>query len=162
MNSAANGNRKNLLKAVLGFYGLCAGLLSHLQPLGVLGLRLVVARVFFLSGMTKWDGFSIRQDAYDLFAYEYFADYNLPEGLLRVMTAGAAIGEVALPIFLVAGLLGRFAALGLLVMTMVIQVFVYPEEWWAVHAWWAVTCLFIAVNGPGALSLDRLIGLERR
>lgn len=132
-----------------------------LRPLALLGARLLVARVFLLSGLTKWDGFAIREDAFYLFADEYFAKYALPSGVTNVFTVMAAVAEIALPTLLALGLLSRFAAAGLLVMTAVIQVFVYPQEWWTVHAWWMAVLAVLATVGPGAWSADRLLKLER-
>ncbi len=59
-----------------------------------------------------------------------------------------------------AGLLSRFAALALLTMTLVIQLFVYPNAF-DTHGVWAVALLFIMVHGPGRLSLDWLLGARR-
>jgi putative oxidoreductase len=117
--------------------------------------------VFLLSGLTKWDGFTIREDAYYLFADEYFAKYALPESLIKIFTIMAAIGEVVLPVLLIAGFLSRVSAAGLLIMTAVIQLFVYPQEWWTVHAWWMAILALLITAGPGVLSADRLLKLER-
>lgn len=57
---------------------------------------------------------------------------------------------------LVIGLGVRLSALGLLGMTMVIQLFVYPEAWWPVHSLWAALALVLIARGGGALSLDAL------
>ncbi len=133
---------------------------TWLRPLALLGARLLVARVFFLSGLTKWNGLTIRDDAFYLFADEYFAKYALPQGVTNALTVMAAIGEIALPVLLALGLLSRFAAAGLLVMTVIIQVFVYPQEWWTVHAWWMAVLAVLVTVGPGAWSADRLLKLE--
>ncbi|MBX3428165.1 MAG: DoxX family protein [Hyphomonadaceae bacterium] len=134
---------------------------AWLRPIALLGARLLVARVFFLSGMTKWNGLTIRDDASYLFADEYFAKYALPSGLTNTFTVMAAIGEIALPVLLALGLFSRFAAAGLLVMTAVIQIFVYPQEWWTVHAWWMAVLAVLVTVGPGGWSLDRALKLER-
>lgn len=150
------------LQGMRAFYARGIGLTeTWARPVALLGARLLVARVFFLSGLTKWDGLSIREDAFYLFADEYFARYALPASATNAFTVAAAIGEVALPVLLALGVFTRFAALGLLIMTAVIQIFVYPQEWWTVHAWWAAVLALLAVTGPGAISLDRLLGLER-
>lgn len=148
-------------KAVRG-YSIFGDALSRLEPVALLGMRLLVARVFILSGLTKWDGLHIRQDAFDLFRYEYFERYALPDSLIIGFTVMAAFGEVVLPVLLAVGLLGRAAAVGLLGMSLVIQLFVYPEEWWAVHAWWIAILFFLTSRGPGALSVDWLMGIDRR
>lgn len=128
-----------------------------LAPLALFALRLVAARVFFMSGLTKWDGLSIVPTTYDLFIYEYFGDYGLPEWMFGILVPVAAIVEIILPVLLVLGLCARYAALGLFGMTMVIQLLVYPDAWWTVHAWWAAALFAIMVMGPGSWSLDRLI-----
>jgi putative oxidoreductase len=72
----------------------------------------------------------------------------------------ATIAEHVLPVLLVLGLLTRLSALGLLVMTLVIQVFVFPEAW-VTHGLWATALLLLVARGPGRLSIDRAAGIER-
>jgi putative oxidoreductase len=48
------------------------------------------------------------------------------------------------------------SATALLVMTLVIQVFVYPDAW-ATHLGWATALAFIIFRGPGALSIDHYL-----
>jgi putative oxidoreductase len=67
--------------------------------------------------------------------------------------------EIVLPILLAFGFLIRWAALGLLVMTGVIQL-TYPDGWANFHLYWAALALAIMTFGPGLISLDRLIGLD--
>ena len=64
------------------------------------------------------------------------------------------------PVLMVLGLMTRLSALGLLGMTAVIQIFVYPEAW-VTHGLWAAALLAVAVLGPGRISLDHLLGLDR-
>ena len=71
----------------------------------------------------------------------------------------ASTVEIVLPILLALGLLTRWAALGLLCMTAVIQL-TYPDCWANFHLYWAALSLAIMTFGPGAVSLDRLIGLD--
>ena len=59
------------------------------------------------------------------------------------------------------GLGTRFAALALLGMTAVIEVFVYPDAW-PTHAVWAASLLYLVARGPGAVSLDYLLGRKAR
>jgi putative oxidoreductase len=115
--------------------------------------RLVIAPVFWLSGQTKVDGWAIKDTTFYLFRYEYQVPLLPPELAAYMATAA----EHALPILLVIGLATRFAALGLLGMTLVIQLFVYPEAW-SLHALWAAVLLVIVARGPGRWSLDHLIG----
>ncbi|WP_413206909.1 DoxX family protein [Rhodospirillum sp. A1_3_36] len=87
-----------------------------------------------------------------LFAEEYKVPL-LPPELAAWM---AALGEMVFPILLVLGLATRLSALGLLGMTLVIQIFVYPNLW-SDHMLWAAGLLFLIAKGPGWLSLDFLV-----
>jgi putative oxidoreductase len=64
-----------------------------------------------------------------------------------------------LPVLLVLGLCTRLSALGLLGMTAVIQLFVYPSAW-PTHLTWAALALYLIGRGAGALSLDRALGIK--
>lgn len=80
--------------------------LNYLQPLALLGARFYVAWVFFASGLTKirdWDSTLL------LFQYEYQVPVLSPELAAYLGTAG----ELVLPVFLVLGLFGRFAGIGM-------------------------------------------------
>ena len=153
-----------------------------LEPLALLLARLAVARVFLMSGLTKWNGpFQFNPDKYDLFLYEFFCPEEPRAGALVLcsdVVEGtyapatqfmverfanlAGIAEIILPLLLILGLTSRFAAAGLLVMTLVIERLVFPDaaSWWGSHVWWAAILLVIMARGPGAWSLDRLLGLD--
>jgi putative oxidoreductase len=73
----------------------------------------------------------------------------------------AAIAEHVLPLLLLVGLACRFSAFALLVMTLVIQVFVYPSAF-ATHGLWAALMLYLMAKGPGVVSLDHLIARRAR
>jgi putative oxidoreductase len=149
-----------LPSAIIGPYQLLVRALEFSQPAALIAARLLIARVFLLSGLTKWDGLSIKPTTFDLFRTEFFGAYNLPTPLVDAFAIGSALGEIILPLLLIFGLGARFAALGLAAMTAVIQLLVYPDAWWTVHAWWAAVLLVIVAFGPGAWSLDRVLGLE--
>ncbi|GLK56978.1 putative oxidoreductase [Methylopila capsulata] len=117
-----------------------------------LAARVFPAAVFWQSGQTKVDGFGLSDSAVYLFQEEY----RLPLVDPTVAAYGAAFAEHVFPILLVLGLASRFAALALLGMTLVIEIFVYPDAW-PTHGVWAACFLLIVARGPGALSLDRLI-----
>ena len=100
------------------------------------------------------EGLCSRED-YKLHIFGAEIPFPVPE--LVATTASAA--EIALPILLAFGLLTRWAALGLSCMTGIIQL-IYPGGWANFHLYWAAMALAILTFGPGAISLDRLIGLD--
>lgn len=121
-----------------------------------LALRIFPAMVFFQSGRTKVEGvFTIKDSTWFLFEHEYALPL-IPSDLAAVL---GTVAEHVLPILMILGLFTRFSALGLLVMTAVIQIFVYPGAW-ITHGLWAAAFLAVVARGPGALSLDRLLGLD--
>ena len=83
-------------------------------------------------------------------------EYKLPLLSPELGATMAALGEHILPIFILLGLATRLSALGLLGMTMVIQLFVYPDAY-ATHGTWAAVLLYLMAHGPGKLSLDAWI-----
>jgi putative oxidoreductase len=130
------------------------GLVGH--PLLALAARFGVGAVFFLSGRTKVEGLlTVNENAYTLFREEYKVPL-LPPDLAAHL---AAYGEHLLPILLFAGLATRLSALGLLGMTAVIQIFVYPDAW-PTHLTWAACLLYLVGRGAGPLSLDRALGIR--
>lgn len=138
-------------------YARAAEKLDHLSgSILLLVARLGIAGVFFLSGRTKVDGILHITDAtYSLFE----TDYKLP--LIPPYYAAhlATYQEHLFPVLLVLGLFNRIAALGLLGMTIVIEVFVYPEAW-PTHLSWAGLLLPIIFRGGGKFSLDYLLGID--
>jgi putative oxidoreductase len=114
--------------------------------------RGAIAYTFWISGRSKVSGFlDISQSTYFLFEHEY----NLPLIPHQLAAHLATYAEHLFPILLLLGLFTRFAALSLLIMTAVIQLFVYPDAW-NVHMWWAIALLYLIRNGAGQASLDRL------
>jgi putative oxidoreductase len=119
--------------------------------------RLGVAAVFFMSGRTKVDGvLHIKDATYTLFE----TDYKLPLVPPHIAAHAATYSEHFFPLLLALGLFSRVGALGLLGMTTVIEVFVYPDAW-PTHLSWAGLLLPIIARGGGAWSLDNLLGIER-
>lgn len=114
-----------------------------------LALRIFPAAVFWQSGRTKVDGFALKDSTFFLFEYEY----ALPVIDPALAAYLATIAEHVLPVLLVLGLATRFSALGLLVMTATIQIFVYPGAW-ITHGLWAAAFLALIAKGPGVLSVD--------
>jgi putative oxidoreductase len=117
-----------------------------------LAARIFPAAVFWQSGQTKLDGWHVSSSAIYLFREEY----KLPLVDPVVAAHAAAFAEHFFPVLLVLGLASRFAAFALLVMTTVIEVFVYPGAW-PTHGVWATCFLVVIARGPGLLSLDHLI-----
>ena len=117
-----------------------------------LGSRFALASVFWRSAQTKVNGFSIREETFYLFQEEYKVPL-LPPDLAAYL---ATFGEHAFSVLLLIGLASRLSALGLFGMTMVIQLFVFPDGW-PEHILWISLQLLIISRGPGTISLDHLI-----
>lgn len=142
-----------------------------------LALRLVIARVFFLAGQTMIEGprvvltppapvsqylpfewsfvvpTGVKAETFAMFANQFSAVPVPP-------TIGAylvSFAQFLLPVLLVLGLATRLSALGLLVITVMIQLFVYPDALWTTHIYWIVILTALMSAGPGTLSLDHLI-----
>ena len=111
--------------------------------------RVSVAIVFWRSGQTKVDGWKITETTFDLFRDEYQVPLLSPELAAYLAT----IQEHLLAVMLLVGLAARLSALGLLAMTAVIQIFVYPANY-PDHLLWASALLLIVARGPGAVSVD--------
>ncbi len=119
-----------------------------------LSLRLGLAGIFWVSARTKVTEFmTISDNTYFLFEEEY----QLPFFSVDFLVPLATYAEHILPLLLLIGLGTRFAALGLLFMTLVIQIFVYPDAFLSTHLGWMALSLAIISRGPGSLSLDNLI-----
>lgn len=117
--------------------------------------RVGIAAVFFLSGRTKVTGFmTLKPSTYELFRTEY----ALPLIPYDIAAHLATLAEHTFPVLLVLGLLSRFAAAGLLFMTLVIEIFVYPDAW-PTHLIWGGLLLLVIARGAGRWSLDRVLRL---
>src|ERR1700740_353983 len=130
------------------------------QPsLAQLMLRLALAVPFWRSGILKWGGFlQLNDTAIDLFTDEFKlhlpgGPYDFPAPALMAFLSGS--GEIIFPVLLVLGLGTRFAALGLLFMTVIVELTV--PEGWPVHITWAAMALGIMAWGPGRFSVDYLL-----
>jgi putative oxidoreductase len=137
-----------------------AGIRAIAQPsLTQLVLRFALALPFWRSGVKKWDGFLQLNDvAVFLFSSEFKlhlpgGPYAFPAPATVAFLSGSA--EIVFPILLVLGLGTRFAALGLLLMTAVIQLTV--PSGWPIHLTWAAMALALMAFGPGQVSLDHLV-----
>lgn len=126
------------------------------EDMVALMLRVFPALVFWQSGQTKVDGLRIKESTWFLFEHEYALPL-VPSDVAAVM---ATVAEHLLPVLLILGLLTRLSALGLLAMTAVIQLFVYPDAW-VTHGLWMAALLAVVAQGPGRWSADHLFGLDR-
>ena len=115
----------------------------------VLVLRLGVALAFWRSGNVKIASWST---TLQLFTNEYRVPVLPPEIAAHLATAV----ELTAPILLLLGLATRLGAAAMLGMTLVIQLFVYPENY-PDHLLWAGPLLYLVLRGPGAISVDHLI-----
>lgn len=155
MIAGAQAGKGTKVNAILTSYDRAAAWISGaaVQNLLLLFTRIVLAGIFWRSARTKVDEgtwLAISDTTYYLFAEEY-AGVPLPSDFAAVT---ATLSEHVFPILLVLGLFTRFSALALLGMTIVIQIFVYPEAWWSVHAVWAALALILITRGGGKLSVD--------
>lgn len=121
--------------------------------------RLALAGVFWRSARTKVvEGTALQIDETQYFLFEEFG-LPIPTDIAVPLTTYA---EHFLPVLVALGLATRFGAAGLLVMTLVIQIFVFPEAWWGTHSLWAALALILVSRGGGLFSLDALVTRMRR
>lgn len=150
--------RKGVLARLRAGWNAAADLASRIIGHSLLALvcRLAIAAIFFMSGRTKVSGWlTITPGTYELFRDEYKIPVVPPE----IAAHMAAYSEHFFPVLLVLGLFTRGAALALLGMTTVIEVFVYPDAW-PTHLSWAGLLLYMIGRGGGMLSLDRWLGIK--
>jgi putative oxidoreductase len=152
MNAVVPGS---FIGRVASAYCAAARQIDRLQPLLLLGFRLYVARVFFMSGLTKIHDWSI---TVALFTDEYHVPV-LPPAIAALM--GTAT-ELSMPVLLALGLATRFGALVLFFFNIVAVVSYasLPDGAVKDHYLWGVLILVLLVFGPGRISLDEW--LERR
>ncbi len=122
------------------------------EGVALLVVRLALAAQFWRSARTKIvDGSWLEIDpiTFDLFRDEYHMPVPEITGVI------ATYAEHALAALVMLGLATRFGAAGLLVMTAVIQLFVYPEAFWNPHVLWFGLALVLLARGGGLFALDR-------
>ncbi|MBI3705816.1 MAG: DoxX family protein [Rhizobiales bacterium] len=135
-----------------------------------LALRFIMARLFFLDGQTRIEGPRVPLNVQDF-------DFSVVLPLqVKVETFGAFLNQYAavpvspvfgayllsyaefiLPICLLLGFATRFAALGMLIVTALIQLYVAPDALWSLHVYWAAILLVLLTRGPGPVSVDAII-----
>jgi putative oxidoreductase len=124
--------------------------------------RFAVASLFWRSVQTKisgwglfeqsWKFWNVSESTFLLFENEY----SVPLLPVKLAAYLATFGEFFLSIAIVLGLLTRLSAVGLLIMTAVIQVFVYPDAW-NIHILWAALLFYLIKYGGGTISIDYLL-----
>ena len=121
-------------------------------------MRVALAVPFWKSGILKWTGFlKLSDTAVTLFTDEFMlhlpgGPYHYPAPAVMAFLSGC--GEITFPVLLVLGLFTRFAALGLLFMTIIVELTV--PDGWPIHLTWAAMALGIMAWGPGRISTDHL------
>jgi len=140
----------------------CTGFFTFLSPFFDLAVRLWVAQVFFMSGLTKirsWSG------TLALFEFEYEAPL-LPPSVAAVLGTAA---ELTLPVLIAIGLITRLSSLALFLFNLV-AVYAYSNFLFSTegavglqqHILWGALLAMLVFHGPGKLSLDHLITSRRR
>jgi putative oxidoreductase len=122
-------------------------------------MRVALAVPFWKSGILKWTGFlQLSDTAVTLFTDEFML--HLPGGpyhypVPAVMAFLSGCGEITFSVLLVLGFATRFAALGLLFMTLIVELTV--PDGWPIHITWAAMALGIMAWGPGRISIDHVV-----
>lgn len=128
--------------------------------------RFSISAVFWLSGQTKVAGFVVNfvsgeftlgwphlsDSAVSLFQDEY----RLPLITPHAAALMSAIAEHLFSPLLLIGLGTRLSAAALLGMTLVIEIFVYPDAY-PTHGTWAALLLLLIAQGPGVFSIDHWV-----
>jgi putative oxidoreductase len=147
-------------RAVRELHRLSGALTRGAGLLAPIAVRVALAVPFLRSGLTKWSGwFRISPVADVLFAsifklHLFGHQYGFPMPV--VLAHLDAVAEIVLPMLLIVGLATRLSALGLLIMTGVIQLTV-PSGWVNFHLAWAALALTLVALGGGPLSTDYVI-----
>ncbi len=144
-----------IVKGINHYYR-SSNLLAYAAPALDVVLRLFLANIFFKSGLTKiqtWDS------TLYLFREEYRVPLLNPDFAAWLATGA----ELALPVLLVLGLFGRFAALGLFILNGVAVISFYSSLSAAGlnhHLYWGLLLAVLLLHGVGKWSADAW--LEKR
>ncbi len=141
------------MKKIIAIYDHAVALVSGKFATGIMLIfvRVALAGVFWRSARTKVEeGSWLTMSDTTVLIFENEFGMPYPEITGQIAT----YAEHFLPILIVIGLFTRIGAAGLLIMTMVIQFFVFPEAWWPVHIIWTALALTLITMGPGTFSID--------
>ena len=144
-----------------------------------LAVRLIMARVFFLDGQTRIEGPRLSVSPLDYINLDFLRGFDFsvvlplqvkaetftaflvqypPMPVPPVLAAYlVSYAEFILPIMLVIGFGTRFAALGLLIMTAMIAVFVMPQALFTTQIYWVALLTLLISIGAGQISVDHII-----
>ena len=152
------------MSSLAAIYDRLVGLVANTygEAVALLLARVALAGIFWRSYKTKVvDGTWLQIDDTQYFLFEdQFSGLPIPTDLAVPM---ATYAEFLFPILLVLGLATRFSAVALLIMTFVIQIFVFPTS--AHFFGWAMVPIALAtvliVRGAGLISVDAAIAKVR-
>ena len=150
------------MSAIKNTYERLVALLSSRigEGLALLATRVALAGIFWRAGRTKVvEGTTLQIDEIQYFIFDNeFSGLPLSSDIAVPL---ATYAEHFFPILLVLGLATRFSALSLGIMTLAIQVFVFPEAFWQTHLLWFAMAGVLLSRGAGIFSLDALLGYLR-
>ena len=152
------------MKNLIALYDRMVAMVSGRIPEAIMLLfvRVALAGIFWRSARTKVEEgswFSVSENARYQFSDEPFNNVPILNGDFGAYVTTFA--EHFFPILLILGLFTRLSATALMVMTLVIQIFVFPDAWWQVHLLWVALALILMVRGGGLFSLDHLMAGKR-
>ena len=149
-----------------------------------LALRFLIARAFFLDGQTRIEGPRL---AYSIPGVDFHGigfrgldlsvivptqvkvstvaalfDYLESAMLSTFLAYVLCFAEFALPIMLVLGIGTRFVALGLLGVTVLMQLYIAPQALWTAHIYWGAILIVLMSLGAGKISVDHIVRLFKR
>ena len=151
--------------------------LNNLQPIADLFLRVWVAWAFYTSGLTKVASVSIFKFLNLNFGYPtslaptdttiflFEEEYQVPILSAELAAQLGTVAEIIIPLFIIFGLFGRLAALGLFVFNIVAVVSYSAAQVGnalVLHIMWGIMLLVVVAHGPGKISLDHLFGRMMR
>ncbi len=152
------------MTAIIARYDRLTQFLSGRLPesITLLFVRIALAGIFWFSGRSKVEEgtlFTLSENTLYQFDDTPFNNVPLPPEFAAHM---AFYAEHLFPVLLVIGLFTRVSASALLIMTLVIQIFVFPEAWWQVHIIWVALALVLITRGAGLISLDQIFAGRRQ